>query len=88
MTFATPSAHSPSYEGVQRSSTRTCGGTLTAFVARGAFELSQPTVSHHLKVLKEVRAADLGAARLLGVLPTGAREAGRVVGLAHPARHH
>jgi DNA-binding transcriptional ArsR family regulator len=34
-----------------------------------AFDLSQPTISHHLKVLHEVRAARPVQARRVGVLP-------------------
>ena len=34
-----------------------------------AFDLSQPTISHHLKLLHECRSAGPGQARGLGLLP-------------------
>ena len=38
-----------------------------------AFDLSQPTISHHLKVLHEVRPAGPEQARRLGLLPVNAK---------------
>ena len=37
-----------------------------------AFDLSQPTISHHLKVLHEVGLLDREQARCLGLLPRSA----------------
>ena len=50
-----------------------------------AFDLSQPTISHHLKVLHEVGLLDREQARRVGLLPHQARGSGRP-GRAHRRR--
>ena len=50
------------------------------------FDLSQPTISHHLKVLREAGLIDVGAARHLGLLPRAPRRPGAAGRPVHPAR--
>ena len=53
------------------------GGEACICDLNAAFELSQPTISHHMKVLHEAGPGGPGQARRMGVLPSPAAGPGR-----------
>jgi DNA-binding transcriptional ArsR family regulator len=58
------------------------GGEACVCDLTPAFDVSEPTISHHLKVLREAGAGHVGAARLVGLLPARSRRVDRPVGAA------
>ena len=59
------------------------GGEACVCDLNGAFDLSQPTISHHLKVLNEAGPGRPGQARRVGLLPGPDRSTGNP---RHPHR--
>lgn len=55
------------------------GGEACVCDLTGPFDLSQPTISHHLKVLRQVGLVEGERPRLVGVLPGAPRGAGPAV---------